>query len=108
MAVDPDQAEIPVKRIILHEGYDPETVENDICMLELESEADLSSPYIGILPLPFQGEEYEDGTPCTVIGWGSTAEGGYLSMILQKVVINRFEQFPLWLQRTLIRKLGMI
>ena len=88
LEVDPDQAELHVKRIILHEDYDPETVENDICMLELESEADLSSPNIGTLSLPFQGEEYEEGTLCTVIGWGSLEEGGYLSMILQKVDLN--------------------
>ena len=57
-------------------------------MLELESEADLSSSNIGTLSLPFQGEEYEEGTLCTVIGWGSLEEGGYLSMILQKVSLN--------------------
>ena len=88
LEVDPDQEDIQVKRIILHEDYDPETVENDICMLELESEANLSSPYIGLLSLPYQGEEYQEGTLCTVIGWGSLQEGGYLSMILQKVCLN--------------------
>ena len=86
LEVDPAQEDIPVQRIMLHEEYDPGTVENDICMLELESEANLASPFIGTLSLPFQGEEYEEGAPCTVIGWGSTEEGGYLSMVLQKVL----------------------
>merc|ERR1712154_538880 len=30
------------------------------------------------LPLPAQGQETEAGTSCTVTGWGTTSEGGFI------------------------------
>merc|ERR1712228_1014528 len=40
---DPDQMDIAVSKVMLHEDYDSWTIENDICLLELESQADFSS-----------------------------------------------------------------
>merc|ERR1719244_2254728 len=45
--VDEDQADIPVKHITMHENYDDWTISYDICMLRLDSNAHLSSDYIG-------------------------------------------------------------
>ena len=86
---------------MLHESYDSWTVENDICMLELEESADFSSSVIGSISLPSNGEEYSAGTMCTVsgqysrvlackvtvlcAGWGTTTEGGSLGRTLMKV-----------------------
>merc|ERR1719348_1177282 len=52
---DEDQADIAVSKVILHESYDDWTIS-----------------------LPSSGEEYSDGTMCTVTGWGTTSEGGSL------------------------------
>ena len=82
---DPDQQDIPVLRVILHENYDSWTINNDICLLELESEADFSSDVIGGVELPGEGAEYEPGTECVVAGWGTTSEGGSLATVLMKV-----------------------
>ena len=87
---EPGQEDIPVHSVLVHENYtyipgDQETVYNDICLVELDHDADLASPGIGILAIPYLGEEYAPGTACTVIGWGATQQGGYLSMVLQKV-----------------------
>merc|ERR1719361_2677275 len=60
---DPDQKDIAVSRVVLHESYDSWTVENDICMLELEESADFSSSVIGSISLPSNGEEYRPA-PC--------------------------------------------
>merc|ERR1712055_834509 len=84
---DPDEASFNVKNVIMHEEYNGQTKENDICLLELDGAADLSSPNIGTIQLPLEGEEYEPGTMCTVTGWGATSEGGSLGRILQKVDI---------------------
>jgi len=82
---DEDQADIAVSKVILHESYDDWTISNDICILELADSADLSSTYISTISLPSSGEEYSDGTMCTVTGWGTTSEGGSLGRVLQKV-----------------------
>ena len=83
---DPDQADIPVKTILLHEEYDSWTVENDICLLELESKADFSSPAIAAINLPEAGQEYQPGTECSVSGWGQIEGGGPgTPTVLQKV-----------------------
>merc|ERR1711915_480943 len=72
---------------MLHEDYDSWTIENDICLLELESQADFSSSVIGSISLPSSMEEYPAGTDCTVSGWGTTSEGGSLGKVLMKVTV---------------------
>merc|ERR1719481_1452252 len=85
---DPDQADIPVKTVILHEEYDSWTIENDICLLELSSEADITSPAIDTINLPSEGEEYQPGTECTVSGWGHMeGGGGGTPTVLQKITL---------------------
>merc|ERR1711992_359576 len=82
---DPDQADIAVKTVMLHEQYDSWTITNDICLLELDGMADLSSSVIDTISIPSSGQEYEAGHMCTVSGWGTTSEGGSLARTLMKV-----------------------
>merc|ERR1719481_2458515 len=82
---DPDQADIAVAKVMLHEQYDSWTISNDICLLELDGTADFGSSVIGKIGLPYDGEEYSAGTTCTVSGWGTTSEGGSLAKVLMKV-----------------------
>merc|ERR1712170_119995 len=82
---DPDQEDIAVSAVMNHENYDSWTIENDICMLELASDADLGSSVIGAIDIPSDGQEYSAGTMCTVSGWGTTSEGGSLARTLMKV-----------------------
>jgi len=83
---DDGQEDIPVKTVVLHENYDSFTVENDICLLELESAATMSDT-VATIALPSNHEEYEAGTMCTVTGWGAVSEGGHLANKLQKVEV---------------------
>jgi len=83
---DADQENIQVSRVVMHESYDDWNVENDICLLELESSATMGS-HVGTISLPSQNEEYAAGTMCTVTGWGTTSEGGSLARVLQKVSV---------------------
>merc|ERR1719508_16736 len=78
---DPDQADIAVSKVMLHEDYDSWTVANDICLIELADQADFGSDVIGGIELPSDGEEYEEGTECIVTGWGTTSEGGSLAKV---------------------------
>ena len=54
---EPGQRDIPVSRVNLHPGFSDWTLDNNICILELAEEADLSEPNIGVIPLPEEGEE---------------------------------------------------
>merc|ERR1739845_110565 len=81
---DKDQENIAVAKIVMHESYDDWTVENDICLLQLEKAATLGK-HVGTISLPNQNDEYDEGTTCTVTGWGAVKEGGHLANKLQKV-----------------------
>merc|ERR1719180_374157 len=78
---DPDEECIGVERVVLNENYDSWTISNDICILNLESEATIG-PNVGTIPLPESGEEYEEGTECQVAGWGDTGNG--MASVTQK------------------------
>ena len=86
---DPDQMSFAVKHMKLHEHYNSNTVENDICMLKLDGEA-TSGPNVAWIGFPASMEEYEAGTDCIVTGWGTTTEGGSLGRTLQKVRVKSF------------------
>merc|ERR1711868_27924 len=79
------EADIAVAAVHNHENYDSWTIENDICMLDLEEDADFSASNIGSINIPSDGQEYPDGHICTVSGWGTTSEGGSLARTLMKV-----------------------
>merc|ERR1719147_646421 len=93
---DPDQEDIAVAKVMLHEQYDSWTITNDICLLELESSADFSSSVIDKIMLPSDGEEYTAGTTCTVSGWGTTSEGGTLAKEILVVHSCAEASFPVW------------
>ncbi|XP_051898272.1 granzyme K-like [Pristis pectinata] len=63
--------DLKVKHKIPHECFNTETKENDIMLLQLESEAKLNK-FVGLLPLPQKGLDVKEGTVCTVAGWGTT------------------------------------
>jgi len=84
---DPDQEAFAVREVKLHENYNSNNINNDICLLFLDGEADFSSPNIGPIALPTSGEEYAEGTECIVSGWGTTSAGGSLASTLQKVTV---------------------
>jgi len=83
---DLEQQDIAVKTVIMHGDYNHWTIENDICLLELETPVTMGE-YVGAISLPDQNEEYEEGVECQVTGWGTTSEGGYLAKVLQKVTV---------------------
>jgi len=83
---DKDQENIKVKHIYLHPHYNRRTIENDICLLKLAHKATLGD-HVGLIDLPSEHEEYEEGSMCTVSGWGATSEGGDIANKLKKVKV---------------------
>merc|ERR1719431_944465 len=64
-------------KIIGHPNYDSNTISNDVCLLHLQEPLTFND-WVQPLPLPAQGQETEAGTSCTVTGWGTTSEGGFV------------------------------
>jgi len=70
-----------VSRVIPHPDYDPETIDSDMALLELSTEA---SSYTSISRIG--GSTLLSGQPATVIGWGRTStETMTYPKILQQV-----------------------
>lgn len=75
-----------VKRMIVHRNYNPETFENDIALLELESKFEVQ-PHVIPICLPDRDpidDEYV-GQSAHVAGWGKLSYGGTVPTILQVV-----------------------
>nr|XP_023397549.1 azurocidin [Loxodonta africana] len=62
-------------RSISENGYDPQENLNDLLVLQLDREANLTSR-VALVPLPLQNATVEPGTNCQVAGWGITGDGG--------------------------------
>lgn len=74
-----------VSRIIVHEGYDTITQENDVALLQLTQRASVAS----VQPLPADDAQLAaGGRNATAIGWGYTAEGGDVQNVLRRVALQ--------------------
>uniref|UniRef100_G3UME1 Azurocidin 1 n=1 Tax=Loxodonta africana TaxID=9785 RepID=G3UME1_LOXAF len=62
-------------RSISENGYDPQENLNDLLVLQLDREANLTSR-VALVPLPLQNATVEPGTNCQVAGWGITRSEG--------------------------------
>ncbi|CAG5097290.1 Oidioi.mRNA.OKI2018_I69.XSR.g15009.t2.cds [Oikopleura dioica] len=72
---------------IYTDSYKPSTVENDIAILELDSEITSSrDPYSEILPIGIGNPP--QGASCYTAGWGLTSNGGSASSGLRRVELN--------------------
>merc|ERR1711915_1001905 len=52
-----------------------------------QDDPDQENIHVKAVSLPSRNEEYDEGTLCTVTGWGTTSEGGSLASVLQKVTV---------------------
>ncbi|XP_018526331.1 ST14 transmembrane serine protease matriptase b [Lates calcarifer] len=76
-----------IKRIIAHQDYNPLTYENDIALMELDSEVTLNQN-IWPICLPSPTYDFPAGQVAWITGWGATREGGVAAVILQKAEIR--------------------
>ncbi|XP_051518332.1 complement factor I isoform X5 [Myxocyprinus asiaticus] len=71
---------IPVKNIIIHHEYNPQTYENDIALVQLE-ELNLSdqcmqeNPAVRSVCVPWSTEQFQPNDTCTISGWGRNKAG---------------------------------
>lgn len=72
-----------VKRMIIHKHFNPDTFDNDIALLELDTPFEMQ-PHIVPICLPDQDDDYV-GKYAFVAGWGKLSYGGLIPRILQTV-----------------------
>ncbi|XP_067228354.1 complement factor I-like [Chanodichthys erythropterus] len=71
---------IPVKKIIIHHEYDPQTYANDIALVQLE-ELNLSdkcmqdNPAVRSVCVPWSTQQFQPNDTCTISGWGRDRAG---------------------------------
>ncbi len=68
-------------RIIIHEGYNAWTLDNDIAIVQLSASAQNVTP----VALPAQGSDPAAGAVAWAAGWGATSQGGSSSANLMHV-----------------------
>ncbi|KAL0149974.1 hypothetical protein M9458_054633, partial [Cirrhinus mrigala] len=70
-----EEASIPVKNIIIHHEYNPQTYANDIALVRLE-ELNLSdkcmqdNPAVRAVCVPWSTQQFQPNDTCTISGWG--------------------------------------
>lgn len=77
-----------VSRIVVHSGYNSNTISNDIALLRLSTAISYTS-YVQPIALPYQGETSGAGVAAVASGWGYTSYPGWsLPNNLQKVSLS--------------------
>ncbi|XP_003743912.2 transmembrane protease serine 9 [Galendromus occidentalis] len=74
------------EKIIVHPGWDPEYVQNDIALIKLSQPLYLSARSVAPICLPKSSDNNKfHGKTCTASGWGAVVDRGQSSSVLLKV-----------------------
>ncbi|KAK7076581.1 Trypsin-like serine protease [Halocaridina rubra] len=87
--------EVQIDRVIVHPGFSPDTLNNDVALLHLSQPvATQTLPHIGTACLPEQGQIFH-GQACWVTGWGKDAfeQGGSFQNLMKKVDVPIVDPF---------------
>jgi secreted trypsin-like serine protease len=71
--------------VVVHDGYDAQTFENDIALVKLKASS--LTPGGRVVPLAAASLVVPPGQPLEVTGWGATKEGGSGSSVLMKATV---------------------
>ena len=76
-------------QIIIHENFDPKSLDNDVCLLRFNSGFQIAkNEKIAVACLKEKGVEPPNGDRCFVAGWGTIGEGKEQSAVLQELAVN--------------------
>lgn len=71
-----------VARVIIHENYDPQRIDNDIALIQLAEPIQQSAGPIGAISIAPQGMQVPVG-PAVVIGWGRMEDGKFPYQLME-------------------------
>ena len=84
---------VAVDRIIEHPNYNTRTLDNDIALLRLTEQLDLSQyDEVGSVCLPADDSKTYVGETATASGWGTTSSGGNQPSVLHEVDLPILDQ----------------
>eukprot|EP00088_Acartia_fossae_P035299 TRINITY_DN36332_c0_g1_i1.p1 TRINITY_DN36332_c0_g1~~TRINITY_DN36332_c0_g1_i1.p1 ORF type:complete len:454 (-),score=113.52 TRINITY_DN36332_c0_g1_i1:109-1470(-) len=89
--------EYTVVKILKHPNFNPRRLDNDLAILTVERQIDLSQPHINTVCYPGCDDQFSyrfnngTGTRCWVAGWGKN-ENGQFQFIQKKVDLPIFER----------------
>lgn len=86
---DPHQQIRRVTKILMHESYDPDLIDNDITLLKLDQPFVLNE-FVNIVCLP--DVVVVDGANCIVTGWGDTKSETCFSAILNHKIYKNIRR----------------
>lgn len=85
--IDDPQEDITVVEIIGNPNYVGNTFDNDISLLKLATPVDTNT--FNPVRLNWDLASYREGTPCVVMGWGTTQNGNLSPVLMQAEVGQR-------------------
>merc|ERR1712198_282816 len=68
---DESEKDFAIEKIIIHEDWN--LPDNDIALIKLHGDVDLSGPYVGTICLPERTKDYRGTKNCILTGWGYTS-----------------------------------
>ncbi|XP_055989881.1 granzyme B(G,H)-like [Sorex fumeus] len=81
------KCKIPVSRAILHPNFDSRIYTNDIMLLKVRKNANLTKE-VGLLSLPDSQVQLKPGQVCSVAGWGLLSPRSDMADTLQEVQLT--------------------
>merc|ERR1719285_175376 len=77
------EQDMKVKKIIIHERWDRSTNQNDIAILQLEEDAEITDT-VGTVCLAKEDIDVRSEPNCWITGWGRTGQYESASTVLQE------------------------
>ncbi|KAH8378200.1 hypothetical protein KR093_010014 [Drosophila rubida] len=82
---------VPIKRVHRHPKYNPQIIDYDFAVLELQS-YNATNVTQAFVQLPEQNDDIADGTLVTISGWGNTQSAVESDVVLRAVIVPKVNQ----------------
>ena len=89
--VAPFERNFTIKSVMMHEGYNAASLENDIALVITDKDIEYND-HTSPICLPNNGHQYTAGQMCYLAGWGNTGSM-YLLFVSHDTLVNTYSLF---------------